>query len=80
MTYGIRTGSIIKENRSAYSAQQVTNRWISGRKMLCWACQKDVPMKMGRQSFAISNRGGTKITSGNALRKFVCFTCKPETP
>lgn len=82
MTYGIRTGSIIQENNIAYSAQRDNSRWITNRTMLCWGCQKEVPRKLGRVSYAGGKTsGGSRgdITANN-VRRFICFTCKPETP
>ena len=63
---------------AAVAAKTVTGRnfWLSKRMKLCWVCQRDVPSNMGAQSFAISTKGG--INEGNALKKFICFNCKPE--
>lgn len=54
-----------------------TRVFLSSRKKLCWKCQKDVPMNLGRSSFIAKNRVGG-ITSENRPQRFICFACRPE--
>ena len=58
------------------------NVWMSKRKIMCWACQKEYLPSEGKISFQISLKGfprATAFSSGaTSNRKFVCFNCKPE--
>ncbi len=76
MTYGIRTGSILRENTQAVSPQKATNAWMSKRKMLCWSCQKDIPSNMGVSSLAGGRSDGTAASIlNNSVRRWLCFEC-----
>ncbi len=76
MTYGIRTGSILRENIQAVSSQKAMNAWMSKRKRLCWSCQKDIPSNMGVSSLVGGRSDGTAASIfKNSARRWLCFEC-----
>lgn len=44
---------------------------------LCWKCQKDKPKSTGKTSFLVPHKG-TRLTVGNAPKKFICLDCLNE--
>ena len=61
-----------KQAAAARVPLQQSSREIHGRLRLCWACQKEKPLKEGHLS-NVNKNGGSGL-----LQRFVCFECKDK--